>query len=160
MPTYLLEQTQDIARDLKEVFPFFAEAQHLEMLTPDFLHFRILTPLPMELRTGSIIDYHLRLFTVPFRWRTLIEVFEPPHRFIDTQIRGPYRVWRHLHTFQSIPGGTRVYDRVEYALPCGPVGRLTHHLVVRRLLEEIFAYRRQRLAEAFPADACEIPIDE
>ncbi len=149
--TYLLEQTQDIARPGDEVFAFFSDAQHLDTLTPDFLHFRILTPLPIVLQAGTLIDYSLQLFRVPFRWRTRIEVFEPPSRFIDTQIRGPYRLWRHLHTFQSIPGGTRVYDRVEYALPLGPFGRLTQRLLVRDLLEDIFTYRRQRLAAFFAA---------
>jgi ligand-binding SRPBCC domain-containing protein len=148
--THRLEWSQVIPRQREEVFGFFAEAGNLEKLTPAFLHFRILTPLPIHITQGTLIDYRLRLFGIPFRWQTRIETFDPPKCFSDTQIVGPYRHWHHLHEFYEIPGGTRVVDRVVYELPLGPCGVLTHTLVVRRLLDRIFAYRGARLRALFP----------
>jgi ligand-binding SRPBCC domain-containing protein len=149
--TYSLERRQLIPRPRREVFGFFAEAANLERLTPGFLHFRILTPQPIRLRPGTLIDYRLRLYGVPLRWQTRIERFEPPQRFTDTQIAGPYRRWHHRHEFVEVPGGTLVIDRVHYELPFGPLGILVHRLVVRGMLERIFAYRQERLAELFQA---------
>ena len=147
---YQLERQQFVPRPRDEVFAFFAEARNLEKLTPAFLNFRILNPLPIELRGGTLIDYQIRLGGLPMRWRTRIESFEAPERFIDVQLSGPYRCWRHVHEFEDMPGGTRVTDSVTYALPFGFVGALAHRLLVRRLLERIFDYRQQRLAELFP----------
>ena len=144
-----LERQQFVPRPRDEVFAFFAEAQNLDMLTPAFLNFRILTPLPLDMRSGTLIDYQLRLGGVPMRWRTRIETFEAPLRFVDVQLSGPYRTWCHLHEFQAVPGGTRVIDRVTYALPFGLLGALAHRLFVRRTLQRIFDYRHQRLAEIF-----------
>ena len=144
-----LERQQFVPRPRDEVFAFFAEAQNLEMLTPAFLNFRILTPLPLDMRSGALIDYRIRLGGVPMHWRTRIESFEPSWRFVDVQLAGPYRYWRHLHEFEDAPGGTRVIDRVTYALPFGLLGVLAHRLFVRHTLERIFAYRQRRLAEIF-----------
>lgn len=146
---FRLERRQFVPRPRDEVFAFFAEAPNLETLTPAFLNFRILTPLPLEMRSGTLIDYQIRLSGLPMRWRTRIESFEPPVRFVDVQLSGPYRCWRHEHEFQYVPGGTQVIDRVTYALPFGFLGALAHRLLVRRTLERIFAYRQQRLAELF-----------
>src|SRR5262245_19539074 len=99
--TYRLERTQWIDLPLEEVFAFFADATNLEAITPPWLHFRILTPRPIELAAGTLIDYQLSLFKIPFCWRTRIDSFEPPHRFVDTQIRGPYRFWHHTHEFTA-----------------------------------------------------------
>ena len=145
-----LERQQFVPRPRDEVFAFFAAAQNLETLTPAFLNFRILTPLPLDMRSGALIDYQIRLGGVPMRWRTRLETFEPPLRFVDVQLSGPYHAWRHLHEFEDAPGGTRVIDRVTYALPLGFLGALAHRLFVRRTLERIFDYRQQRLAEMFP----------
>jgi ligand-binding SRPBCC domain-containing protein len=109
----------------------------------------MLTPLPIHMRPGALIDYQLRLFGLPFRWRTRIATFAPPDRFTDVQVRGPYRYWHHLHEFRPVPGGTEVIDRVEYAMPYGPFGALAHALCVRRLLGRIFDYRRERLQALF-----------
>jgi hypothetical protein len=147
--THLLERTQVVPRPRSEVFPFFADARNLEDITPGFLRFRILPPVPRPVRAGSRIDYRLSLFGVPLGWRTLIEDFRPEERFVDLQLRGPYRLWRHTHLFEEVPGGTRVTDRVEYALPLGPLGKLAHALFVRRTLERIFDFRRDRIAERF-----------
>lgn len=147
--TYLLERQQFFPRPREEVFPFFADAGNLQAITPDFLHFRYLTPLPIPMRAGVQLDYEIRLWGVPLRWRTAIEVFDPPRQFVDVQLSGPYRLWHHTHTFDEVDGGTSMVDRVYYQMPLGGLGRLVHALVVRRLLERIFDYRQEVLATLF-----------
>lgn len=147
MPRLVREQL--LARPRPEVFPFFADASNLARITPDFLHFTILTPLPLEMEAGAVIDYRLRFFGIPFRWRTVIETFEPPERFTDVQVRGPYRRWHHLHEFEERDGGTLMRDTVDYELPLGPLGSVAHALIVRRSVERIFDYRREVLAREF-----------
>ena len=147
---YQLESQQIVPRAREEVFAFFAEARNLERLTPAFLNFRILSPRPIEMRSGAVIEYQIRLGGIPMRWRTRIESFEAPARFIDVQLSGPYRCWHHVHEFHNTPGGTQVIDRVTYSLPFGFLGALAHRLLVRRTLERIFEYRQQRLTELFP----------
>ena len=147
---YHLERLQVIPRPRDEVFAFFAEAANLEILTPAFLNFKILTPQPIAMQRGALIDYKLRLFQIPFYWRTRIDLFEAPTRFADRQIRGPYRHWYHTHDFREIPGGTEMRDHVEYALPFGLLGRLTHGLAIQRMLDRIFDYRYDRLNSLFP----------
>jgi ligand-binding SRPBCC domain-containing protein len=144
---HLLERSQLVPRPRAEVFAFFADAQNLERLTPGFLRFQVLTPAPIAMRAGTLIDYRLSLFGVGFGWRTLIEAFEPGERFVDLQLRGPYRRWHHTHTFADAPGGTLIGDRVEYALPLGPLGELARALWVGRQLDAIFEHRR-RVIEA------------
>jgi ligand-binding SRPBCC domain-containing protein len=133
------------------VFAFFADARNLEAITPPFLRFRVVTPHPIRMEAGALIDYRLSLYGAAFRWRTRIEAWEPEGSFVDVQLAGPYRVWRHTHRFEDAPGGTRVTDRVEYALPLGPLGDLAHTLLVRRSLARIFDFRRARIAERFGA---------
>lgn len=151
MADHLLERSQLVPRPRQEVFAFFADARNLERLTPRFLRFEILTPSPIEMRPGVLIDYRLSLFGLPFRWRTEIEAFEPGVGFVDVQRRGPYRRWRHTHTFADAPGGTIIGDRVEYRLPFGPVGALARALVVRRQLDTIFDHRREVIEEMWGA---------
>jgi ligand-binding SRPBCC domain-containing protein len=133
---------------LDEVFGFFAEARNLEKLTPRWLRFEILTKGPITMAPGTLIDYRIRWRGIPLRWRTEIEVWDPPHRFSDRQIRGPYRLWRHEHVFVERDGGTSVIDRVEYA-PIG--GEIARRLVVARDVERIFAYRHEVLGREFGA---------
>ena len=135
-----------IARPRNEVFAFFAAAGNLDEITPPWLNFRIITPQPMTMRVGAVIDYRLRVHGIPARWRTLISAWEPPCRFIDEQIRGPYRLWVHEHTFEETGEGTRVRDHVRYA-PTG--GWIVHQLFVRRDVEKIFAFRKKALMEKF-----------
>lgn len=151
MTTHVLEREQRLACPRDEVFAFFEDAANLERLTPAFLKFRVVTPPPIEMRAGALIDYRLRLFGVPLTWRTLIEIYEPNVRFVDLQLRGPYRLWRHTHTFEEIPGGTLMRDRVEYALPLGPLGDVARAMFVRRTLERIFDFRNETIASIFGA---------
>ncbi|MGH7965115.1 MAG: SRPBCC family protein [Candidatus Binatia bacterium] len=146
---YRLERTQVVLRPLDEVFAFFADAGNLELLTPKFLHFCILTPSPIRVAAGTLIEYRLQLFRLSFHWHTRIETFEPGRRFTDVQLTGPYRRWHHLHEFMEVPGGTLVRDIVDYELPLGWFGRAAHALFVRRMLARIFAYRRTRIEKIF-----------
>lgn len=149
--SYVLEREQFVPRRRPEVFAFFADAANLERLTPATLRFRTLTPAPIEMRPGAVIDYRLSLLGIPFRWRTVIEAFEPESRFVDLQASGPYKLWRHTHTFEDAPGGTLIRDRVEYELPFGPLGAIARALFVRRQLDHIFDYRRAVIDGMFRA---------
>jgi ligand-binding SRPBCC domain-containing protein len=146
MKTYRYGTELILPTPLEEVFDFFSEAKNLERLTPPWLRFEILTKGPIEMAPGVIIDYRIRWRGIPMRWRTEIEVWEPPHRFVDLQIRGPYRLWRHEHLFVERDNGTAVVDRVEYA-PLG--GALAQRLLVARDVERIFAYRQAVLSRDF-----------
>jgi hypothetical protein len=146
---FKLEREQVVPRPRGEVFAFFSKAENLEILTPGFLHFEILTPLPIRMAPGTIIDYRIKLFGVPRKWRTLIEAHEPERRFVDVQARGPYAFWRHVHEFDDVPGGTRIRDAVDYELPFGPLGVVTHTIFVGRTLRKIFDFRREKIADLF-----------
>jgi ligand-binding SRPBCC domain-containing protein len=150
MTRFVLEQTQLIPRSRAEVFPFFAAAENLERITPSGVGFRILTPLPIEMRKGAVIDYRIILSRVPVRWRTEITEWQPNERFVDLQLQGPYRYWHHLHEFRDAAGGaTEMYDRVDYELPFGPLGTAVHALFVRRTLNGIFEHRRRVIEQHF-----------
>lgn len=134
-----------------EVFPFFCDAFNLERITPPELRFRIVTPPPIDMREGARITYRLSLWGVPFRWETLISCWEPPVRFVDEQISGPFRRWVHRHEFVPTPQGTMIYDHVDYELPLSPPGDLFHFLM-RRQLTRIFGYRHEVLHGLFSSD--------
>lgn len=142
MRASVFESEQFFVAPAAEIFPFFADARNLEKITPPWLRFRVLTPPPIEMKARCLIYYRLSWRFVPIRWRTAITAWQPPHRFVDEQIRGPYRLWRHEHIFVEKNGGTSMTDRVEYA---APGGRLVHRLIVDRDVERIFAYRRKTL---------------
>ena len=129
---------------LDEVFPFFADPGNLEILTPPWLHFQIVTPRPIEMRPGALIDYRLRIHHIPIRWQSEITMWEPPHRFVDEQRRGPYRLWHHEHTFEPRDGGTLCRDEVRYS---APFDFLIHRWLVRPDIGRIFAFRRKQLAQ-------------
>lgn len=143
---YQLKAEQWLPRSLDEVFGFFADAYRLQDLTPPFLNFQVLTPRPVEMFPGATIDYRLTLHGVPIRWRSEISEWQPPDRFVDRQLKGPYRLWHHLHTFEAKDEGTLVRDVVDYAVPGGA---LIHWLMVRRDLMRIFQYRQEQLAAFF-----------
>ena len=136
--------SQWVPTSLDETFAFFADAWNLERITPPILRFRIITPAPITMRVGTLIDYRLRLRGVPVRWRTEITAWDPPRSFTDTQLRGPYRKWVHRHDFVEEDGGTRVDDTVTYAVPGGA---LVDRLIVRPDLDRIFGYRRRAIRE-------------
>lgn len=146
---YVLTSSVVVRAPLDEVFPFFADAGNLESLTPDFLHFAILTPRPIAMAAGARIEYRIRVHGLPLRWRTVITAWEPPHRFVDFQEHGPYRVWNHEHTFRSVPGGTELGDRVELMPRGGPLGPLVFRLFVKRDVLTIFRFREQEIARRF-----------
>jgi ligand-binding SRPBCC domain-containing protein len=133
----------------EELFPFFADAGNLDALTPPWLNFRIITPLPIVMREGTLIDYRLRVHGLPLRWRTLISAWQPPHRFVDEQLRGPYRQWIHEHTFEAHDGGTLARDVVRYAVP---FDFLLHRWFVRPDIEKIFRFRSEALRKRFAAE--------
>ena len=142
-----LVRSQRLALPLERVFEFYARARNLESITPPWLGFRVSTPEPIEMGEGTLIDYRLSLHRVPVRWRTRIEAWEPPLRFVDAQLRGPYALWVHTHTFEADgPGAVVIGDRVRYALPLGPLGAIAHAAFVRRDLERIFDYRASAAA--------------
>ena len=137
-----------------ELFPFFADAGNLDALTPPWLHFHIVTPRPIGMREGALIDYHLRVRVIPLRWRTRINVWQPPHRFVDEQVRGPYRQWIHEHTFEPREGGTLARDRVRYAVP---LDVLVHQWLVRPDIEKIFQFRTDALRRRFSTSPARQP---
>jgi ligand-binding SRPBCC domain-containing protein len=141
-----------VGRD--EVFSFFADAFNLEAITPPWLKFSVLTPGPIAMRAGTLIDYRLRVHGLPLRWRSQITVWDPPFRFVDEQRRGPYRRWIHTHSFEEIDGGTLCRDEVHYAVPGG---RFIHWLLVRRDVERIFAYRQDVVRHRFHVEPAPPP---
>ena len=143
---HTLTREQVLPAEPDEVFAFFADAFNLEAITPPWLRFGIVTPGPIAMAPGALIEYRLALHRIPVRWLTRIEIWEPGRRFVDVQVRGPYRIWQHTHAFAPDPQGTRVTDTVRYALPLGPLGELAHRLVVRRDLERIFDFRQEAVA--------------
>jgi ligand-binding SRPBCC domain-containing protein len=142
---HVLEREQVLAGSPDEVFPFFADARNLEAITPPLLRFSVVTPEPIEMGVGTIIQYRLKLHGVPVSWLTSIQAWDPPHRFADVQIRGPYALWHHTHTFSEHPDGTLMRDVVRYAIGFGPLGDLAHRAFVRRDVEAIFDFRRAEL---------------
>ena len=155
MRIHTLETTQRLPRPPEEVFPFFADARNLEAITPPLLRFRVLTPGPIEMQVGTHIQYRLRVRGVPVAWHTLIQAWEPPHRFVDAQVRGPYALWHHTHEFAPTEDGTGTLmtDRVRYAVGFGPLGDVAVRLLVRRDVEAIFAFRREALVPLLAAAA-------
>ena len=142
-----------LPRNRDEVFPFFADARNLSEITPPWVQFQVVTPAPIVMQPGTLIDYRIRVHGLPIRWRTEITEWNPPHRFVDVQLRGPYSLWHHTHTFEEKDGGTLCVDNVTYR-PRG--GAIINRLFVRKDVHRIFAYRRKRLLELFPARLNEV----
>ena|ERR1700722_6512641 len=149
MTPLIFRAEQFVPRPLAEVFSFFAMAENLEKLTPPWLHFRILSVDPTPLQKGTLIRYVLRWRVFPIRWTTEITEWEPPHRFVDVQLKGPYKVWHHEHRFIAEGNGTRIIDEVQYLLPFGVLGSIAHAMKVKNDLKTIFAYRAQVVNRLF-----------
>lgn len=144
---HTLERRQRIERPIDEVFAFYGDARNLERITPPLLGFEVTTPDPIEMGPSTLIEYRLRLHRIPVRWRTRIEAWEPPHRFVDVQVKGPYSLWEHTHTFEEDGSAATVIDDcVRYSIPLGPLGDLADRLLVQRDLRRIFDYRREAVA--------------
>lgn len=135
-----------LPKPIDEVFSFFSDAYNLEALTPPWLRFNVVTPKPIEMKPGTLIDYKLRVRGLPLRWQSEICVWEPPHRFVDQQLIGPYKKWYHEHTFEEIDGGTLVRDIVHFRAP-GP--RFLGAIFVKPDVRRIFRYRQEQLAQRF-----------
>jgi ligand-binding SRPBCC domain-containing protein len=148
--TYQLMREQWLPKPIEEAFAFFSRPENLGEITPPWLSFHIVRTDP-QLHAGSLIEYKLRVRGLPMRWTSEIAVWEPPYRFVDDQIYGPYKLWHHEHTFASENGGTRIGDHVDYALPFGVLGQIAHRVMVRRDVENIFKFRQQRLEELLGA---------
>jgi ligand-binding SRPBCC domain-containing protein len=149
---HLLERRQRVELPIEEAFAFYGDARNLELITPPWLGFEVTTRAPIEMGVGTLIEYRLRLHRLPVRWRTRIEAWEPPRRFVDAQIRGPYSLWEHTHTFEEDgPGATIIEDRVRYSIPFGLLGELANRLLVQRDLRQIFDYRRDAVGREMGA---------
>lgn len=144
MADHVLESRFWLAMPRSDVFAFFADPHHLELLTPPAMCLRLLTP-DAVMKAGAVLDFQLSWVVVPLTWRAFIREYDPPYRFVDVQVRGPYSRWEHRHRFLEEDGGTWVDDRVTYRLPLGPLGVVAHALVVHRQLRALWDYRRRRL---------------
>ncbi|MHC4824588.1 MAG: SRPBCC family protein [Planctomycetota bacterium] len=158
MKPYELRDELFVPRPLEEVFALFDRPENLAKITPRWLSFAILTPTPIPMHEGAILDYAIQIGPFPSRWRSIITAYEPPFRFVDEQLLGPYSYWHHTHSFEKVEGGTRIVDQVRYLPPFGILGRFAHFLFIRRQLEAIFLHRRVRVLELLgggvaPADA-------
>ncbi len=146
----LLEASIWLPTPLETLFPFFADAANLNTLTPPWLNFEIVTPLPIEMKSGALIEYRIGLKGVPMKWLTRIAEWNPPHRFVDEQLKGPYLLWHHTHEFKreqrNSKDGTLCIDRVRYKHVGGPI---VEKLIVRRDIDRIFAYRKEKMQELF-----------
>jgi len=149
MKIHTLEKEQLIKKPLSEVFSFFENPENLARITPPSLGFIILTPTPIIMKKGTVIDYTVRVMGLKVHWRSLISCYEPPHKFVDEQLKGPYKYWHHTHRFIEKPEGTLITDKVGYALPFGPLGSIMHRLTVKKQLEDIFEYRQQVIVDYF-----------
>jgi ligand-binding SRPBCC domain-containing protein len=145
MTIHKLNRELWVPRPLPVVFDFFSRVENLERITPPWMRFRILTPLPVEMKKGATIAYELRVRGIPLQWLTEIERWDPPFEFVDIQSKGPYRFWRHTHRFSEVDDGVSISDVVEYALPFGLLGQLVNRLQVARDLSRIFDYRTERI---------------
>jgi ligand-binding SRPBCC domain-containing protein len=149
MTIYTLQRELWVPRPLPDVFDFFAKAENLERITPPWMQFRIVTPPPIEVRQGTTIAYALRVRGIPLKWISKIDKWDPPHEFVDIQVKGPYKFWHHTHRFSERAGGTSIEDTVRYGLPFGALGRSVNWLQVAGDLAKIFDYRAQQVQELF-----------
>ena len=148
MKVYTLKKEQRVPKNILDVFDFFSRPENLTAITPHKMRFKILTPVPIEMKEGALIDYTVRILGFPIRWRTLITKYEPPNLFIDQQLKGPYSLWHHTHAFEKISSDeTLIKDIVVYTIPFGFIGRIAHFLYIKRDLDKIFNYRKDKIAD-------------
>ncbi|MBU1052278.1 MAG: SRPBCC family protein [Proteobacteria bacterium] len=149
MKNHLITRSMKLPFNIEKVFQFFCDVKNLQRITPPELNFKILSPLPIEIAKGTIIDYQMSLFKIPFRWRSEICKWNPPFEFMDTQVeKGPYKIWEHTHRFYKENGNTTIEDSVTYRLPLWPMGEIAYP-IVRRQLNRIFDYRLKTIKGIF-----------
>lgn len=153
MNVRFLERKITIQQPRQRVFEFFSKAENLDKVTPGWLRFKILTPPPIEMKKGTVIDYKLKLYGVPVNWRTEITEWQPSHRFVDVQLEGPYKLWVHEHIFEELDGGTLMIDRVKYTAPGAFLEPIVHKLFIERDVNRIFDYREKVFGTIFNAPA-------
>ncbi len=150
MKTYTLKYEQYIDLPINDVFNFFSKPENLSLITPARLKFDILTPVPLKMKEGQLVDYSLKImYLIKLHWRTLITHYEKPYKFVDQQIKGPYTMWHHTHTFEEKDGGTLIRDDLKYAIPLGILGRFVHALYIKHDIQSIFKYRQKILDDIF-----------
>lgn len=132
-----------IPQSIEKVFSFFEKAENLEKITPKNLNFNIMTPTPIKMEEGALIDYKIKISGIPMKWRTLIDLYRPPFEFRDIQQKGPYKKWEHHHKFSTVDNGTLMEDTVNYELPLGILGDFVHFIKVKKQINEIFDYRNR-----------------
>ena len=152
MKVYSLHYKQIVNRPLDDVFDFFSNPENLSKITPKKLDFNIMTPSPIKMINGQLIDYTIRLFGIRIHWRTLITDYNPPNSFIDQQIKGPYLLWHHEHLFKEVENGVEIVDIIHYTIPLGIIGRFLHWAWIKKDLENIFSYRKNIINEIFQND--------
>lgn len=150
MRTHVVFREQVLPGAPEAVFDFFADARNLEAITPPLLRFEVVTPGAIPMRPGTLIQYRLTLHGIGVSWLTSIQEWDPPHRFVDVQVRGPFALWHHTHTFAPHPDGTLMRDEVRYVIGFGPLGELARRGFVARDLEAIFDFRRQAVLRRMP----------
>jgi uncharacterized protein len=138
------------------VFRVFEDARNLAEITPPWLRFAVTTQGDIQMGQGVEIDYEIRWQNLPMKWKTVISEYQPPFYFVDEQLKGPYKLWRHVHEFAETAHGTIVSDRVDYTLPLGPLGRVAHSLIVGRQLKAIFEYRQRAMPKLLGVECKEL----
>ena len=149
MKVYTLKYKTIINRSINDVFDFFKSPENLSELTPKKLNFVILTPTPIKMKDGQLIDYTITLFGKKIHWRTMITDYVDREMFVDQQIKGPYLLWHHKHQFNEIDNGVEMIDEVNYSMPFGFLGEIIHFIYIRKELEYIFRYRSKIISNLF-----------
>ena len=149
MKVYKLKFKQVINSSLDDVFGFFSNPENLSKITPEKLGFNILTPTPIKMKEGQLIDYSIKLLGKKIRWRTMITEYIPKVKFVDQQLKGPYSMWHHTHEFKDVDGKVEMTDEIYYVMPFGILGRLVNFLFVSRDLNNIFKHRVEIINKIF-----------
>ena len=149
MKVYKLKFKQVINSSLDDVFSFFSNPENLSKITPEKLGFNILTPTPIKMKEGQLIDYSIKLLGKKIRWRTIITEYIPKVKFVDQQLKGPYSMWHHTHEFRDVDGKVEMTDEIYYVMPFGILGRLVNFLFVSRDLNNIFKHRVEIINKIF-----------
>ena len=138
--------------EIEDVFNFFSNPENLKNITPNSLSFKIITPKPINMSKGILLDYTIKLFRFSVHWRTYISDYDPPNYFVDQQIKGPYTFWHHTHIFKKVKGGVEIIDKIKYSVPLGCLGRIINKIWIRNDLNKIFDYRKKMINKILNKD--------